>query len=125
MPPFFIGVHMKFIELLSKIFKNVPFITDPKTNTGSLTLTLTVISFNVCNFILFLKMTIFVLSISGKLDPKTVIDSLKIIDDVYTESASLFLISIGGYLGRKYQAKSGSMQVQFEEENKSNSQAKQ
>lgn len=116
---------MKFIELLSKIFKNVPFITDPKTNTGSLTLTLTVISFNVCNFILLLKVTIFVLSINGKLDPKTVIDSLKIIDDVYTESVSLFLISIGGYLGRKYQAKSGSLQVQFEEESKTNNQERQ
>jgi hypothetical protein len=87
-----LSIANKIVESLKKAVASgnadgipVPTIRDPKSGKGSITATMTVVSFGVCVILLAGKVT-------------------KVVGDVdYNNALWLLGVSLGGYLGRKFQ----------------------
>jgi len=94
----------KWKELVNKMNKKgipLPMVRDPKIDSGSVTLTLVVVSSALCTICIIMMLAAVMSKLSGafKIDENT-IPSMR---EAFYSSIQFLIASLGAYLGRKFQ----------------------
>lgn len=96
-----------FVEKANSIGVPLPMVRDPKIGKGSITATLVVISSCLCIISIVMMMAVFISKITTFFTLNdTTVNTMK---EAFSSSIQLFIVSLGGYLGRKMQKSSDNI----------------